>query len=549
MFSIETSKSGLAKWFVFLLLFTVPHLLGDQKKKDPPPKGHTQPTQEKVPANNARPAPHGSTGTTTGGTHPSGGTPYTPAGATASAPGQTNPSGPGHDSMPRGTGGAELGRPGAGVYGGAPGRISTPHSATPFKTTRTFTDSSGRPGSVTYRPGGRLATVRANGMTINHGLHGDRTIVSRHNGQTIVSTGPRSGYVQRSYVTRNGQQYVQRTYVSNGVTRTAAYRSFSYGGVHYYSYAPVVYYRPAFYTWAFAPWVVPVHYGAALWGWAGTPWYGMYGGFFRPYPVYPMASLWLTDYLLALDLQAAYQAGLAAGQGYPSGYPQGYPPPTYPPNYPNAAPDQAPPGDYGAPPPDSGPVASNQVQLTPEVKQAIADQVQQQLQNEQSAAANPDAEPAGDQVPDALNPAERVFVVASPLDVTAVMSGQECSLTPGDVVTRLDDEPDSNQNVRASVQSAKKGDCAGGQTVEVSVQALQEMHNQFRQQVDGGLKVLAEKSGQNGLPAAPDTGTTDGEVPPPTPDNGVTSQLQAQQQQANQTEAQAQQQPPPPPNQ
>jgi hypothetical protein len=142
-------------------------------------------------------------------------------------------------------------------------------------------------------------------------------------------------------------------------------------------------------------------------------------------------------------------------------------------------------------------------------------------------------------VPDALNPAERVFVVASNLDVTAPGSGQECSLTPGDVVMRLADTPDDNQNVTASVQSSKKADCATGQTVAIGVQDLQEMHNQFREQLDAGLKTLADKGGTGGLPKAPDTATTGGEVPPPTPDSAAADQLQAQQQQADQTDAQA----------
>jgi hypothetical protein len=222
-------------------------------------------------------------------------------------------------------------------------------------------------------------------------------------------------------------------------------------------------------------------------------------------------------------LQAAYEAGLeagAAGQGYPNGGP-----------------------GQGPPPPSGGPVANNQTQLSPEVKQAIADEVRQQLAAEQAAAANPQAAPSSDQVPDALNPGERVFVVATTLDVTVPASGQECSLTPGDVVMRLSDTPDANQNVTASVQSSKQADCATGQTVAIGVQDLQEMHNQFREQLDAGLKTLADKGGTGGLPKAPDTATTGGEVPAPTPDPGVADQLQAQQQQADQTETQVQQTP------
>jgi hypothetical protein len=175
------------------------------------------------------------------------------------------------------------------------------------------------------------------------------------------------------------------------------------------------------------------------------------------------------------------------------------------------------------------------------VKQAIADEVQRQLAAEKDAAANaqaPQPAPTGGEVPDALNPAERVFVVASNLDVTMAANGQECALTAGDVVMRLTDAPDANQNVNASIQSSKKGDCATGQTVAVGVQDLQEMHNQFRAQLDSGLQKLAEDGGKGGLPKAPDTATRAGEVPPPAPDSGAAAQVAAQQQQADKTEAQ-----------
>ena len=103
---------------------------------------------------------------------------------------------------------------------------------------------------------------------------------------------------------------------------------------------------------------------------------------------------------------------------------------------------------------------------------------------------------------------------------------------------RLNDQPDANQNVNANVLSSKQRDCASGQTVAVSVQDLQEMHNQFRQQIDSGLQTLAEKGGDGSLPQPPDTGTTVGEVPLPTPDAGAANQLQAEQRQADQIEGQ-----------
>ncbi len=370
-------------------------------------------------------------------------------------------------------------------------------------------------------------------MDINHGIHGGRTIRSERNGRVIMNDGRHGGYVQRAYMVRGGRSYYARTYVRDGHAYSRVYRGYDYHGYHYYGYVPGRFYHPGFYGWAYHPWFHPVFYGPAVWGWAGAPWFAVYHGWFTPYPVYATAGLWLTDYMIASNLQAAYQAGVEAGQQQAM------------------AAQGPPPGQPAPPPPAPGPADNTQqTQLTPEVKQAIADEVQAQLAAEQAAAAQnnpqpgapaaPAPAPAAGEVPDALNPSERVFVVASALDVTTA-ANQECGLTGGDVLMRLTDSPDANQNVNASVQSSKKGDCAAGQTVVVGVNDLQEMHNHFHEQMDSGLGKLASDSGKNGLPAAPDTTTTAGDVPAPPPDSGAADQLQQQQQQADQTEAQVQQ--------
>jgi hypothetical protein len=361
-------------------------------------------------------------------------------------------------------------------------------------TTRTFSNGT----TAKVGPGGRVQSIHtAGGATITRTSTGSRTIVSTHNGRTIVSTGGGRGFVERPYLNRGGRAYFQRTYMVGGRSYAYVYGRYSYHGFFFYRYAPGFYFHPAFYWWAFNPWVSPVYYH---WGWFGAPWYAPFGYYFAPAPYYPVASLWLTDYLLAQTLQAAYENQAAA----------------------NAAAAQVPQGQ-------------NTV-LTPEVKQAIADEVKRQLDAERAAAANPTQSslaPTSEQAPPALNPAIRVFVVANTMDVSA--GNQTCSLGPGDVITRIDDTPDANQNVGVLVTSSKRADCPMGQKVTVAVQDLQEMHNHFREQIDSGMKTLADNQGKNGLPRAPDTGTVAGEVPPPTPDN-VQSELQKQEAEGNQTE-------------
>ena len=74
---------------------------------------------------------------------------------------------------------------------------------------------------------------------------------------------------------------------------------------------PPRYYPVGFYGRAYNPWAAPIAYS---WGWGAAPWYGFYGAYFTPYPVYPSAAFWLTDYLIATSLQAVYAAQAADAQ-------------------------------------------------------------------------------------------------------------------------------------------------------------------------------------------------------------------------------------------
>lgn len=382
-------------------------------------------------------------------------------------------------------------------------------------------------GSAVIRPNGQIRTINRNGMQINHGMNGNRTIVSTHNGARVVTTGRNSGYVQRAYVTRGGNTYVSRTVVVNHVTYTSVYRSYSYGGYCcYYGYHPAYYYAPAYYGWAYNPWPAPVYYG---WGWGGSPWYGYYGGYFAPYPVYPSAAFWLTDYLISANLQAAYEARAAAraaaangdnGEGSAGGDQQQ----SQPSGNDNSASNSAP------------------VTLTPEVKEAIAEEVKAQLAAQQaqaqqaSAGSQQSSATTTQDVPAALDPARHTFIVAS--DLTVSSNGQECQLTAGDVIKRTSDTPDDDRKVTATVSASKKSDCASGQEIAIGVDDLQEMHNKFEEQLDNGMKDLSSKQGQKGLPKAPDTKTVPSDVPPPPPDNNAAKTLEEQQSAADQTESQ-----------
>lgn len=363
---------------------------------------------------------------------------------------------------------------------------------------------------------GKVASIHtANGMNINHGAGGGRVVSSTHTnarGETVhvVNTGRGGhGYVSRSYM-RGGRPYMNRTYYRGGRPYARAYRGYYWHGHPYYGYAPGFYYHPGFYGWAFAPWAVPV---AFAWGWGVSPWYGYYGYYFNPYPVYAAPSLWLTDYIIAQNLQAAYEASAAASA--------------------NAAAANAAAANAAAAQEGGGggqPAASNNVVLTPEVKQAIADEVKAELQAQQAAAANPaaaDAAPAADQVPAALDPAHRTFIVATTLS-EQLPDGMECSLSQGDVLTRIDDTPDANDNVKVIVSGSQKSDCNAGAQISVAVNDLQDMHNAFQENLDDGLKSLAQNQGKKGMPASPSTATVANPAGEAQPDQDAVAQLQKQ---------------------
>ena len=368
---------------------------------------------------------------------------------------------------------------------------------------------------------GKVRDIKsAHGANIHRDLRGGRKVEkSLPGGRKVVATGKNSGYMQRPYINRNGREYVQRTYVVNGVSYTHVYSTYYYGGYPYYGYAPAYYYNPGYYGWAYNPWPQPVYYN---WGWNASPWYGPYGYYYAPAPYYPASSLWLTDYLMAENLRLAYEAAAASGALEQNPYHV----------------DQNEYASLGTLP---GAAKETAAQFPAELKNQLAEEVKAQIAEDKAAAeksgaaGSSAAAKSGEQAPPALDPKRTLFVVSSSIDVTGD-DDQECELTAGDVIKRLEDTPGEDKDVQVEVKSSKKDDCKVGSKPRVLVSDLQEMHNQFREQLDAGLKKLAEKQGKDGIPAAPDTKTIAGEVPAPAPDSNAQSAVQKEVQDADQTE-------------
>ena len=215
---------------------------------------------------------------------------------------------------------------------------------------------------------GRLRAVNTKDVSIVHPLAGGRHIVSTRNGVTTVSSGAHRGYIQRPYTVRNGHTYVQRTYVVNHVTYTRVYREYSYRGVTTVT-IPLTTTDPLS-TDGY------ITRGPALCTTAGA---GVQrrgtatmADTLAPYPVYSSASLWLTDYLLAANLQAAYDSRNEAAAQVPAQNDSALQQPEA-----TAAAGQT-------PVPAAGPIP-----LSPEVKQAIAEEVKNQLDAERNASQSP----------------------------------------------------------------------------------------------------------------------------------------------------------------
>jgi hypothetical protein len=354
----------------------------------------------------------------------------------------------------------QQGRQNGGQTGGQNGgRQGGQPQVTRFSNGRPQTIRTSNGGMVRQDQNGRVREVHtAGGAVITHRPDGARRVeMSRPGNQRIVaSAGGRGGYAQRP-LTGRGQGYVQRTYYSHGQAYARVYRPYSYRGVALNMYTPVRFYRPAFYSYAYSPWMTPVSYS---WGWGGSPWYGYYGGYFSPYRVYAGPAFWLTDYLFAMTLQEAYQERLDANlQGAPY-------------------------------------TGGGQAVLTPDVKQAVADEVHRQLDLERMEGQSPTADVApifSDNIP-------HVFVVSSSLMVDD--RGPGCPVSEGDVL-QLRPGSSNGDSADAIVLASKGGDCRRGGVVSVQLQDLQEMQNHMRATIDQGLAEMQSRQGKGGLPALP----------------------------------------------
>lgn len=339
--------------------------------------------------------------------------------------------------------------------------------------------------------------------SVTQGVGGQRTTQTKYaDGSRVVNFGPHSGFAEKPIPGRMG--FVSRTYSYGGTTRVSVYRSYSYRSHAYYRYVPAAYYHPAFYGWVNGYWATPIVYG-----WGAPPWGTYYGVYFAPFPRYATADLWLTDYLLYSTLQAAYAARQA-----------------------DAADQQV------------AMATAGQGQLDPQVKAMVAQQVQVDVSEMQTASGTTDGTsttlPPPNAVPDVLKPDHTTFQVSTDVQLQYGQD-QTCVVTAGDILFRKPENTvDAAGTVQVMVVGSKPGSCDLNTAAKIDLASLQEMDNQFEQQLESGMQTLAAKAGKGPFPASPAPDQTQVAAGTPPPAQNVDALLNQNQTSGDQAQAEVQ---------
>ena len=320
----------------------------------------------------------------------------------------------------------------------------------------------------------------------------DRQVRVVRYGNTLSGTVERPirpGLVSRTFVSGG---HVLYTHVYEGHVWHQFGRSFAYE-----TFVPGVRYPAVYYGWALAPWPRPIVYS---WGWGMQPWYPLYGPLFAPYPVYTSPDLWMTDYIIAQNMQAAYQAQQA-------------PPPPEPlppgaaaepaPDASLAAPVQ-PPGDASpspspAPQPSAAPPApvAPPPAITPQIKAQLNEQIKVQLQEQ--AAATPATLTAQSAPPPALRANHVFFEVVQPLSVPTAHG--HCSLGANDYIKRTGGMSGDDWMIPVVVELSRPADCPEGLETRIGLNDLNAMENEQEAQVLEAMRAASKGIGPNGPPS------------------------------------------------
>lgn len=337
-------------------------------------------------------------------------------------------------------------------------------------------------------------------QTLHRGPGGMRVVEGVHPAMgggsvRVVGYSPRNGFVDRPIDDRYG--YTRRSSMVGGHLSAVVYRGSHYRGVNFYKPVPAVVYAPAYYKWAVRPW--PALVSIQL-GFASQPWYSAYGITFTPYSVYASPDQWMTDQILASNMQQSFDLSRDS---------QGTDAAEYPP---------------AAPPQISTELKS---QIDAQVKLEVGE-IGQAASGGAGTLAPAETPTQADELPDALKPGHIAFRVVMP--VSAEVEGLPCSLNGDDWILRTGDLA-ADGTVPVRVATSRSGECTQGSATQVSLNDLMTMQNEQDQQVMAVLKMAADSMGKGGMPAGPAGGS--GATPFPggvtSPDGDVAESLQKEQ--------------------
>ena len=336
-------------------------------------------------------------------------------------------------------------------------------------------------GTVARMHNGKVTTVSklgpdGTGVMTHTSPTGVRSVHSitrdEHGGR--VDTVVHGNHVYREHDIPGRAGYRQRTTIVENRTVVTVYRETTYRGYAYPVYVPAYYYPPRAYLYFGSPWSSPVVYG-----WGGLQLSSGFGIYFAPTVTYASPDAYVADYAIGQNLQAAQAAQETA------------------------TPDDA---------------ESQTGSLQPIPPQVRQDYVSEVATERQLQAADAAGHPSASAIPGALDPKFTLFQSWS--DTEADNNGEQCAISGGDFVRRVDLTPDANKTVAvkiASVVKATPSHCAVDSTVRIPVDTLQEWFNKFIESQQAGYESMVSGDNHTKFPAVP------GDAPVPNPAGTATA--------------------------
>jgi hypothetical protein len=351
---------------------------------------------------------------------------------------------------------------------------------------------------------GKITTVSKTGPNGNRVMThtsptGVRTVhyTTRDGHGRPVDTVVHGNRVYREHDVPGRPGYRQRTTIIDHRTTVVVYRDTVYRGYAYPVYVPAYYYPPSAYVYFGSAFSTPVVFG---WGSFGlSSGFGMY---FAPTVTYTSPDAYVADYAIAQNLQAAQAAQDTAAT-------------------------------------DDAESQTGSLQPIPQqVRQDYVKEVSTERELQASEAAGHSDASA---LPGALNPKFTLFQSWS--DTEADNNGEQCAISGGDFVRRVDAVPDANKTVAvkvASVAKATPSHCPVDATVRVSVDTLQDWFNKFIESQQSGYESMVSGDSHTKFPPVPGGGAP---VPNPngtaTPDDAATMADTSREAQSNASQAEA----------